>query len=218
LPETPFLTSTNDFDDRNIPVDSPLGTQTTQTKFGITMPAGFVATLRGTAQDQISAASSGLTDTLGTITAGGIHHALVTEAAILNLRDLRKANQLASGLDGVLPTQVCGPQTAIVQRSPFLTSYYGGDQAAGMDEVIDTITTLDRHALCEPGEEIDVDDWYFRMLVPHEIGAGMGFPSDYIVKGNSREKVKQYGNAFTPAVPDLIIRRCIASLHPEVAA
>ena len=43
----------------------------------------------------------------------------------------------------------------------------------------------------------------------------VGHASTYVVYGNNREKVKQYGNAWVPEVSRLIISRCIEALHPE---
>lgn len=43
------------------------------------------------------------------------------------------------------------------------------------------------------------------------------FPDTYVVLGNKRERVRQYGNAVTPPVMDGILRRCIESLAGEVA-
>jgi hypothetical protein len=37
--------------------------------------------------------------------------------------------------------------------APFLTSYYGNNQAAGIEESIDTVTVRDRHALVSPRQE-----------------------------------------------------------------
>jgi DNA (cytosine-5)-methyltransferase 1 len=59
------------------------------------------------------------------------------------------------------------------------------------------VTGLDRHGLVEP-TTLRVEDCYFRMLQPHEIGAAMAFPADYEVGGTKRDRVKQYGNAVTP--------------------
>lgn len=41
----------------------------------------------------------------------------------------------------------------------------------------------------------------------------MSFDDNYIILGNSREKVKQLGNAVTPPVMEWIIGRCIESLN-----
>jgi DNA (cytosine-5)-methyltransferase 1 len=51
------------------------------------------------------------------------------------------------------------------------------------------------------------------MLQPHEIGAAMAFPDNYVVLGNQRERVKQYGNAVTPPVLRLLVERCLEVLH-----
>ena len=281
---SPFMTSVNDFDPRNVPVDDPRPTQTTQVKFGLVTPPGFtvnvrqgsnkhggsienrvrdiaesmgtqtgdqahafalppgvvlnagsndfrprdlaesvptmtgsercalalspafIASLRGTGDDQVPYTVQPASGPLGTISAGGVH------AALINLRDWRNARQLVSGLDGPMPTQVATPQTALLSRAPFLTSYYsGGGQASGVDEPMPAVTTLDRHGIVVPS----IEEWCFRMFVPAEIGIGMGFPSTYVVYGNNREKVKQYGNAWVPEVSRLIISRCIEALHPE---
>jgi len=74
----------------------------------------------------------------------------------------------------------------------------------------------DRYGLVEPA--IEVDDCGFRMLEPHEIGRAMAFADDYIVLGNKRERVRQYGNAVTPPVMALILQRAIASLSAEEVA
>jgi DNA (cytosine-5)-methyltransferase 1 len=57
-----------------------------------------------------------------------------------------------------------------------------------------------------------VEDCGFRMLQPHEIGRAMAFPSDYIVLGTQRERVKQYGNAVTPLVMQLLFERVLEVL------
>jgi DNA (cytosine-5)-methyltransferase 1 len=40
----------------------------------------------------------------------------------------------------------------------------------------------------------------------------MAFESDYVVLGNSREQVKQCGNAVTPPAMEMLIERCVESL------
>jgi DNA (cytosine-5)-methyltransferase 1 len=50
-----------------------------------------------------------------------------------------------------------------------------------------------------------VDDCLFRMLEPHEVAAGMAFPTDYLWQGTRRERVKLAGNAVTPpAARDIV--------------
>lgn len=57
-----------------------------------------------------------------------------------------------------------------------------------------------------------VEDCYYRCIKPHEVQRAMAFQDDYVVLGNSRQKVKQLGNAVTPPVSRWIAERCIESL------
>ena len=55
----------------------------------------------------------------------------------------------------------------------------------------------------------------FRMLEPHEIAAGMAFPSTYLWQGTKRERVRLAGNAVTPPVArDLLT---VISQHLEAS-
>lgn len=140
--------------------------------------------------------------------------ALVQGAALLSLRD---ANAMHVGdLTEPTMTQTAQQQTALATTSPFFVQFYGNDQASGGDEALRTCTTLDRHAYIEPAK-LAIEDCFFRMLQPHEIGLAMAFEADYKVLGNKREMIKQYGNAVTPPAMDWLLGRCIASLYPELA-
>ena len=204
-----FLTSVNYFDDRNLPLDQPLGTQTTQSKFA------FVTTLRGTAKRQLPSTAVPLDDPIGTISAGGIHHALVTGAALMTLR--AHPAFLFRELSAPLATQVASAaQDAIISRRPFLVQYNRSGAARDPAEAMATVTTRDRIGVV--GAEPRIEDCHFRMLQPHEIGRGMAFPECYEVLGNKRERVKQYGNAVTPPVMEFLCRRAIESLTGEELA
>lgn len=98
--------------------------------------------------------------------------------------------------------------------APFIASQYGGDKRNAVHSVLEpmmTIPGMHVHSLAQP-ETPHIDDCGFRMLEPHEIGRAMAFPDTYIVLGNKRQKVKQFGNAVTPPVMSLLIERCIATL------
>lgn len=98
--------------------------------------------------------------------------------------------------------------------SSFLVSYYGQDAVRSLAEPMGTLTTRDRHALVTPTEAHPrVEDCFFRMLQPSEIGRAMAFPETYVVLGNHREQTKQYGNAVTPPVMHMIMERCIATFQ-----
>lgn len=177
----------------------------------IVLPPAFISTQR------TNAGGTGLHEALTTMCSGGNHHFLIQGAALLTLRD--HPRMLFRGLDEPLATQVAqGPQDAVISRAPFLLTYDRHNLPTGLDEPVATVTTIERTALIGPGEVEPpaVEDCYFRMLEPSEIGRAMAFPESYRVVGTKRDRVKQYGNAVTPPVMDLLIRRAVASLHPEL--
>ena len=95
----------------------------------------------------------------------------------------------------------------------FLANYYGtGHTITSMTEAARTFSTNDRAALVTEGRTPRLEDCYYRMLLAHEIQLGMAFDADYIVKGNSKQKVKQLGNAVTPPVMEDLTARCIETL------
>src|SRR4051812_42735379 len=55
-------------------------------------------------------------------------------------------------------------------------------------------------------------DVLFRILEPHEIGRGMAFADDYVVVGSKRDRVRQYGNAVTPPVAELIVSALVETI------
>jgi len=194
----------------------PSPTFTGSDRWALAGPGSYLVTLRGTGADQIPSTPVRGDEPIGTISAGGIHHALVTSGALITLRD-HPTMQVFSA-DEALRTQAATAQTGVMSRAPYLIPYYGNGTAYGVDEPVHTLTTLDRHGLVDPGEELSVEDCYFRMLRRQEVGRGMAFPDSYKVIGNDREAVKQYGNAVTPPAMKWLIRQCVASLAPEMAA
>lgn len=97
--------------------------------------------------------------------------------------------------------------------SAFLSYYYGNEQASAMNEGARTISTRDRLSLVQHEvKEPKLEDCTYRMLKPHEIQAAMAFDRDYVVLGNSRDKVKQLGNAVTPPAMKFLLERCIETL------
>jgi len=108
-----------------------------------------------------------------------------------------------------------GGHHALLSASSFLTYYYGTQNASGITDPIHTVTANDRAGLVGSLEKMTVDDLTFRMLTPPEIGKAMAFPGNYIVKGVKRDQVKQYGNAVTPPVMEMLIKRCAATLEAK---
>lgn len=80
-----------------------------------------------------------------------------------------------------------------------------------MAEPVGTLTTRDRYGLTT-GSHVDLDDVLFRMLEPYEIGRGMAFTDAYTVLGTKRERVRQYGNAVTPPVAEVLVSALIETI------
>lgn len=168
---------------------------------------------------------------MSTVTASGNHHALVTpcggtwnddarpvsephrtmttretSALLMPYYGATKSTQTTSRPIGTLTT---------VDRYALITRHFSSkdpdspEMTTPAHEVMRTLTTTAQQSVITPGDikaaEARVDDCLFRMLEPHEVVAGMAFPSDYIQVGTRRERVKLAGNAVTPpAARDLI--------------
>jgi DNA (cytosine-5)-methyltransferase 1 len=174
----------------------------------VVQDAPFIVPIQGHAR------AKSATDALPTQLAECSHDMVIQGAAQISLRDTNAMR--VAGLERELMTQGCAPQAALIQRAPFLINYQGRDNASPIDAAAPTMSAGDHRAVVEPTPALRVEDCYFRMLQPHEIGAAMAFPNEYIVGGNKRDRVKQYGNAVTPPVMDWIVRQCAATLAPEL--
>lgn len=83
-------------------------------------------------------------------------------------------------------------------------------------EPMPTLTQKDRAGLVELTDD-DIDECLFRMFELHEIAAAMQMHlhvdgSKYVVLGNKRERMAQYGNAVTPPVMRALVGRCMEVL------
>jgi DNA (cytosine-5)-methyltransferase 1 len=149
-----------------------------------------------------------IVEPLDTVVAGGTHHGLVQPF----LTSYYSGSDQVSGVDAVVPTVTTGDRHALVQ--PFLVNYYTPRiSISDVDEPLATISTQPRTYLAEPGVAVTVEDCYFRMLQPCEIKRAMAFADNYVVLGNKRERIKQCGNAVTPPVMEMIVKRCLESLN-----
>lgn len=73
----------------------------------------------------------------------------------------------------------------------------------------------------EAVSKIKLEDWWYKMLGPHEVGRGCGFDvsfpgygyeGSFIVWGSARDQVDGYGNAVSPQVGEWIGSRLRAIL------
>lgn len=174
------------------PASDPLRTATTR------LQDGLVVMLRG----QNSAKETG--EPFDTFAANGNHHALVMR------------NNTARGDQGQMSTPVGEPlrtittagHQSLISWDHLVVDYNG--PARPVAEVMPTQTTVEGNAIASV--EVDPMDCLFRMLEPAEIKRGMAFPSDYVIKGNRREQVKQAGNAVTPPAARDLVAAVVESL------
>jgi DNA (cytosine-5)-methyltransferase 1 len=206
-------------------LDDALSTITANDTTKALVQPPFIAELRGGSSD-----ARAITDALATVTAGGNHHALVTPSGgtwnedarpisdALRALTTREAYALVAPYYGTADTardvaDAIGTLTtrdryALVMRNNTARGDQG-QMSTPVTEYLRTLTTSGHQSLITPGDveaaAALVDDCLFRMLEPHEIGAGMAFARDYKVKGTRRDQVKGYGNAVTPpAARDLV--------------
>lgn len=114
-----------------------------------------------------------------------------------------------------LPTVAAAGAISIVE--PFMVKFYGHEHGAeSLCGPIDTITTKDRFGLVR-GYMVEFNgaryvlDIRFRMLQPHELAKGMGFPDGYEFAGNKSEQVKQIGNAVCPNLSEALIYSALSA-------
>jgi len=177
------------------PATVPYRTQTARNETGVALPPVMV-TMRG--GGSLTAAHCA-DEPMGTVSAGGNHHGLV------QLPPLLMRNNNPRGGVGAMCTPLAEPartMTASVVPS-LLVPYYGNGTAAPATGPVGALSTRDRYALASPA--LDLDEVRFRMLTPDEIGRAMAFTEGYRVLGNKRQRVRQYGNAVTPPVAELIV-------------
>jgi DNA (cytosine-5)-methyltransferase 1 len=105
------------------------------------------------------------------------------------------------------------PDTESVDWQSLLVPYYGNGYARTVAEPVGTLSTRDRYALVKG--DVNIEDALFRMLEPHEIGRAMSFADDYVVLGSKRERVRQYGNAVTPNVAEVIVCALVEAITGE---
>ncbi|MDP4501022.1 DNA cytosine methyltransferase [Nonomuraea turcica] len=193
------------------PADAPLRTQTARNETGLAWPP-FVAELRGGGSDARS-----VSEALATVTASGNHHGLVTPPGLVMRNNGSKGDggEHCTGVDEPLRTLTTAGHQSLVTWETLLVPYWGKGNARPVGEPIETLTTRDKYAVVNGIDDIDLDDVLFRMLEPHEIGRAMAFAQDYVVLGNKREKVRQYGNAVTPPVAEIIVSALVECITGE---
>lgn len=142
-----------------------------------------------------------------TIRAGGHHHAVI----VRNNKARGNAGQMVTpGHEPIRTLTAYGGRQSLVV--PYSTR---GVPTLADGEPVDTLTTRDRAAVVWTDE--DIDACHFRMFALHEIAGAMGMRdhpdgSEYVVHGNKRERMAQYGNAVTPPAMRMLVERVVEAL------
>ncbi len=101
---------------------------------------------------------------------------------------------------------------SLVSWAHLLVPYYGTGTARPASEPVGALPTRDRYGLATGAPEIDIEEVLFRMLKPAEIGRAMAFADTYIVLGTQREQIRQYGNAVTPPVTEVLYSALVEAI------
>jgi DNA (cytosine-5)-methyltransferase 1 len=190
--------------------NAPLRTQTARNETGLAWLPWMVE-LRGGSSD-----SRSIFDPTAAVTASGNHLGVASHADWPAM--VIRQNSTADGEGGRMCTPPTEPfrtltasgKQSLVTWEHLLVPYYGNGNARTVAEPVGTLSTRDRYALVSG--DVDINDVLFRMLEPHEIGAAMAFAADYIVVGSKRDRVRQYGNAVTPPVAELIVSALVEAI------
>lgn len=119
--------------------------------------------------------------------------------------ELKPANEPAS-------TITSGGVNHAVALQTFIGYQYKQHQASFPTDPLGTCRTHHTHFKLDYQSSMNVEDCYYRMLKSSEVGRAMAFDEDYVVLGNEKDRVKQFGNAVTPPAMELLVDRVIQSL------
>lgn len=148
---------------------------------------------------------------MSTITAGGINHAILGVPLVVQ----NKGKSMSKSATDPMPAQTSMINNGIVTHkawSSFIQYYYGSDQSSKLTDPLATVSTRDRAYLVNYEKPL-IEDCFYRMIKAPEVKASMAFDPDYVILGNSRDQVKQCGNAVTPPVQEWIITQCVKALE-----
>ncbi|MCO6011451.1 DNA cytosine methyltransferase [Actinoallomurus purpureus] len=191
--------------------NAPLRTQTARNETGLAwLP--YMVELRGGSSDARS-----ILDPTASVTASGNHLGVAARdwpAMIMrNNGSKGDGGEHCTSADEPLRTLTTAGHQSLITWEHLLIPYYGTGTARSVREPIGTLSTRDRYALVKG--DVDINDVLFRMLEPHEIGRAMSFADQYVVLGNKRERVRQYGNAVTPNVAEVIVSALVEAITGE---
>lgn len=141
-------------------------------------------------------------DPVHTVKAGGQHHGLV-------MRNNRGGAEMSTPTHEPIRTLTSGCHQSL------LVPYNGSEARNAETEPSVTLHTRDPLAIAV-GDD-DIDSCRFRMFELGEIARAMAMHEhvdggEYVVLGNKRERMAQYGNAVTPPAMYSLVARCLEVL------
>jgi DNA (cytosine-5)-methyltransferase 1 len=163
-----------------------------------------------------------------TVTAEQTPGLLTAAGVIKNNGSIDEAGYRAKPVDDPLGTVTASGGQSVLFSGWYKQNGSTADATAAhpLSDPLGTLTTRDTTALLNAQwrtelEKISLDDCYFRMLFPHEVGRGCGFdttipgrhPGKFIVWGSAKDQIDGYGNAVSPAVGEWIGLRLRDALH-----
>jgi len=205
--------------DEPTPGTVPFPARTTRENDGLAFPPFITIHRGGTGETRTVPASGPLT----AVTASGNHLGLAVPDAAMIVRNVTARGNpawTATPASEPLRTLTSAGHQSLASWAHLLVPYYGtAATARPVTEPAGTLTARDRYGLASapgPSAEALLDEVLFRMLKPPEIGRAMAFADSYTVLGTQREKVRQYGNAVTPPVAEVLISALAEAITGEV--
>lgn len=137
---------------------------------------------------------------------------LLTPPFLIDLHSNGKAREIISETSTITAGGIKNGLVTTESWNCFLSAYYNGSHCVKhITEAIGTQTTNDRNSLVMY-QNPEIEECFYRMLKAREVKLGMAFNENYVVLGNSRDQVKQCGNAVTPPVSKWLTETSIESL------
>lgn len=241
---TPYMVQRRDYNgpdgSRVTGVDAPMPTRTASDRgiHGLVTPGTFISHQYGAVKGSEHRNSDPAFAPLGTITAGGGHHNLVTPPVGITLR--KHAHPYAVD-ETPAPTMTAGGNHHGIAtlEGAFLSKHHGGldYKAIGhmnkpLTDPVPTVVSKANVSLVTPTKRpkitatmeqidaVDVNDYRFRMLQWREHANAQRFPRDYIFKGNSSVNTLHAGNAVAANVAHYLGIHCriaLGDLTPSTA-
>jgi DNA (cytosine-5)-methyltransferase 1 len=202
--------------------EAPLRALTTRESGAVVVPP-FIAELRGGGSLARPASQA-----LATLTASGYHHGVVVPPLLVRQNGGEPTGWHATPMREPMRTLTTGGHQSLVSGPDVWDAWaavyaYDTGSLRHVADPLPTQTTRQGDALVT-GQLLDlspadwdrvVDECLFRMLEPAEIGAGMAFRPDYVVLGNRRQQTRQYGNAVTPPVAEVLVAALVECITGE---